>query len=45
LDHLSEAIQAAGWLQKPFLVVSISECLGPSRHDDEIKAVLDLPMG
>jgi hypothetical protein len=45
LDHLSEAIQAAGWLPTPFLVISISRCLGGSRYDEEIKAALDLPIG
>jgi hypothetical protein len=44
-DHLNEAIQAAGWLQAMSLVVSISRCLGASRHDDEIKAALHLPIG
>lgn len=42
LDHLSEAIEAPAWLQAPFLVVSISKCLGGSRHDEEIKAALEL---
>jgi hypothetical protein len=44
LDHLKDAIEDALWLEAPFLVVSISQCLGPSRQDDEIKAALDLPI-
>jgi len=45
LDHLKDAIEAALWLEAPFLVVSISQCLGPSREDDGIKAALELPIG
>jgi hypothetical protein len=45
LDHLKDAIEAALWLEAPYLVVSISQCLGPSREDGEIKAGLDLPIG
>jgi hypothetical protein len=44
LDHMREALQAALWLEKPFLVVSISKWLGPSRQDEEIRAALDLPI-
>ena len=40
LDQMKEAIEAALWLESPFLTVSISECLCPSRHDEEIKASL-----
>jgi hypothetical protein len=45
LDHLKEATEAAIWLQAPFLVVSVSECLGGGRDDEEIKAALDMPIG
>ncbi|MGO8752406.1 MAG: hypothetical protein ACLQNE_41230 [Thermoguttaceae bacterium] len=45
LEHLKAATEAALWLQAPFLVVSISQCLGPSRDDDEIEAALDKPIG
>jgi hypothetical protein len=45
LDQMKEAIEAALWLRAPFLVVSISQCLGPSREDEEIKAALDTPLG
>jgi hypothetical protein len=44
LNHLSDAIECALWLQAPFLVVAIGEYLDGSRHDDEIKAALDLPL-
>ena len=45
VDHLKDAIETALWLEAPYLVVSISQCLGPSREDDEIKAALNLPIG
>jgi hypothetical protein len=41
LDHVKEAIDTALWLEDKFLVVCISECIGPTRHDEEIKASLD----
>jgi hypothetical protein len=41
VDQMSEAIEDALWLEAPFLVVSISECLGGSRHDEEIRAALN----
>jgi len=45
LERIREAIDAALWLEVPFLVVSISQCLGPSRHDQEIRAALDTTIG
>src|SRR5262249_27256619 len=45
LDHMQEAINAALWLKAPFLVVSISECLGPSRDNEEIQAALNAALG
>jgi hypothetical protein len=40
LERIKDAIESALWLQAPFLVVSISQCLGPTRYDEEIKAAL-----
>lgn len=40
LDHIREAIDAALWLNAPFLVVSITEFLGPTRHNEDIEASL-----
>ncbi len=44
VDHIKEALEVARWLQAPFLVVAISQCLGPSRLDEEIKKALDMPI-
>src|SRR5262249_53589745 len=44
LDHIGEAIQSAQWLDASFLVLSISQHLGPSRLDEEIRAALDLSL-
>lgn len=44
LDHVREALLSALWLEAPFLVVSISQCLGPSRDDEQIRQSLDLAM-
>jgi hypothetical protein len=43
IDHVAEAIQSALWLEAPFLVVSLSEVLGASRTDEDIKAALEVP--
>jgi len=40
LDHIHDAIDSASWLRAPFLVVSISRFLGPSRYDEDIEAAL-----
>jgi hypothetical protein len=45
LEHVKEAIDSALWLRDRFLVVCVSEVIGPSRHDDEVKAALELPLG
>jgi len=39
-DHMKEAIEAALWLDAPFLVLAISQFLEPTRHDEDIKAAL-----
>jgi hypothetical protein len=44
LERLKDAVEDALWLHSPFLVVSISKCLGPSRCDDGIRAALDKPI-
>ena len=44
LDQMREALEAALSLEAPFLVVSISECLGGTRHDNEIKAAIEKSM-
>jgi hypothetical protein len=41
LDQMREALHSALWLEARFLVVEISQCLGASRHDDEIRAALN----
>lgn len=43
LDHMREAISSALWLETPFLVVAISQHLGPGRTDDEILAFINNP--
>ena len=35
IDHIFEALHSALRLEAPFLIVSISQCLGPSRYNDE----------
>lgn len=40
LDHVRDAIDSALWLEAPFLVVSVTEYLGPTRHDEDIRAAL-----
>lgn len=45
LNHLNEATETALWLDAPFLVVTVSQVLGPSRHDEEIEESLELPLG
>lgn len=45
LDQAREASEAAIWLQRTFLVVYISQSVGASRYDEEIKAAIDTPIG
>lgn len=45
LNQVQEAIDYALGLQADFLVVSISQCLGPSRLDEEVKAALETQIG
>jgi hypothetical protein len=40
LDQIRNAIGDALWLEAPFLVVSVTEWLGPTRHDEDIRAAL-----
>lgn len=44
LDRLAEAIEAPLWLKAPFIVVGISQAIGASRLDDEIRAALEMPI-
>jgi hypothetical protein len=44
LDQVKEAFESALWLEDNFIVVSIDECIEPSRYDDEIKAALESPI-
>ena len=38
LGHLKDAIESALWLDVPFLVVTICQNLGPTRHVEDIEA-------
>ena len=44
VDQVREALRAPEWLKAPFLVVAISQCLGGSRLDEEIRAALTKPI-
>jgi hypothetical protein len=44
LDRVSEATESALWLRAQFLVVSVSECIGGSRLDEDLKAALETPI-
>jgi hypothetical protein len=44
LDHVKEAIEHVVWLESPFLVIAISQCLAPSRLDEEMVAALQMPL-
>ena len=43
-DHLKEAFDTPRWLDRPFLVAVIHQCLGPTRHDEDIEAMLSAPL-
>jgi hypothetical protein len=45
INQMQEALSSALWLEAPFMVLSISQYVGSSRQDDEIRAALNRSMG